>query len=68
MAQWKNFDTSSKILSVKKDGGDVDAITASTITSRAYTQAVANAVAAVLEKGDAVSGASTQSQEGPKDE
>ena len=33
-----------KILSVKKDGGDVDAITASTITSRAYTQAVANAL------------------------
>ena len=47
MAQWKGFDPSSKILSVKKDGGDVDAITASTITSRAYTQAVANAVAIV---------------------
>ena len=45
MAQWKGFDTTEKILSVKKDGGDVDAITASTITSRAYTQAVANAVA-----------------------
>ena len=27
-------------MSVKKDGGDVDAITASTITSRAYTEAV----------------------------
>ncbi|MBR1569392.1 MAG: RnfABCDGE type electron transport complex subunit G [Bacteroidales bacterium] len=46
MAQWKGFDPSVKILSVKKDGGDVDAITASTITSRAYTQAVANALAA----------------------
>ena len=33
-----------KKLSVKKDGGDVDAITASTITSRAYTLAVVNAL------------------------
>ena len=46
MAQWEGFDPSRKILSVKKDGGDVDAITASTITSRAYTDAVKNAVAA----------------------
>ena len=44
MAQWKGFDPSVKILSVKKDGGDVDAITASTITSRAYTEAVKTAV------------------------
>lgn len=34
-------------LKVTQDGGDVDAITASTITSRAYTLAVANAVALV---------------------
>jgi len=47
MAQWKGFDPSAKILSVKKDGGDVDAITASTITSRAYAEAVKNAVNAV---------------------
>ena len=47
MAQWKGFDPSQKILSVKKDGGDVDAITASTITSRAYTLAVKNACEAV---------------------
>lgn len=46
MAQWRGFDTNEKILSVKKDGGDVDAITASTITSRAYTLAVKNAVEA----------------------
>lgn len=44
--QWKGLDPGKKILSVKKDGGDIDAITASTITSRAYTQAVLNAVAA----------------------
>ena len=44
MGQWKGFDPSIKKLSVKKDGGDVDAITASTITSRAYTLAVENAL------------------------
>ncbi len=42
--QFKNFDPSSKKLAVKKDGGDVDAITASTITSRAYADGVALAV------------------------
>jgi len=42
--QWKGFKGN---LAVKKDGGDVDAITASTITSRAYTKAVAQAVALV---------------------
>ena len=36
-----------KSLKVTKDGGDVDAITASTITSRAYALAVSNAVAVV---------------------
>lgn len=45
-AQFEGFDPSAKKLVVKKDGGDVDAITASTITSRAYTLAVANAVKA----------------------
>ena len=44
MNQWKGFNPSIKKLSVKKDGGDVDAITASTITSRAYTLAVENAL------------------------
>ena len=29
---------------MKKDGGDIDAITASTITSRAFTKAVEQAV------------------------
>ncbi len=41
--QFERFDTSSKVLSVRKDGGDVDAITASTITSRAYCKALQNA-------------------------
>ena len=44
MSQWKGFDPSVKKLTVTKDGGDVDAITASTITSRAYAQAVENAL------------------------
>ena len=43
-SQFKGFDPAAKKLSVKKDGGDVDAITASTITSRAYTQGLALAV------------------------
>ena len=44
--QFKGFDPAAKILTVKKDGGDIDAITASTITSRAYSLAVKNAVEA----------------------
>ena len=45
-SQWQGFDPSVKKLTVTKDGGDVDAITASTITSRAYALAVENALAA----------------------
>jgi len=44
IGQFNGFDSASRKLSVKKDGGDIDAITASTITSRAYTLAVSNAV------------------------
>ena len=51
MAQWKGFNPAEKILKVKKDNGDVDAITASTITSRAYTLAVENAVNALKSIG-----------------
>ncbi len=46
MGQWKGMDLSSCNLAVRQDGGDIDAITASTITSRAYTRAVAQAVEA----------------------
>jgi len=42
--QFKGFDPAQKTLAVKKDGGDVDAITASTITSRAYAEGLALAV------------------------
>jgi electron transport complex protein RnfG len=50
-------------LAVRKDGGDVDALTAATITSRAYVDAVARAFNAMMEtkgetKIDAASGAS----------
>lgn len=62
--QFKNLDPSVKKLSVKKDGGDIDAITAATITSRAYTEAVALAVsiskAIKGEKVDAVEGATSK--------
>lgn len=51
MAQWKGLNPAEKILAVKKDNGDIDAITASTITSRAYTLAVKNAVEAVKTLG-----------------
>ena len=44
ISQFQGFDPSVKALAVKKDGGDLDAITASTITSRAYALAVSNAV------------------------
>lgn len=48
-------------LTVSKDGGEVDAITASTITSRAFLRAVNAAYAALSEKNeDAQSGASVQ--------
>ena len=42
--QFKGLDPTIKTLEVTKDGGDIDAITASTITSRAFTDGVATAV------------------------
>ena len=42
--QFKGLDPTVKTLEVTKDGGDIDAITASTITSRAFTHGVATAV------------------------
>ena len=44
MAQWQNLNPAEKVLAVTKEGGSIDAITASTITSKAYTKAVANAL------------------------
>lgn len=46
---------------VSKDGGDIDAITASTITSRAFLEAVSNAYKAYMDKPiDVMSGSSTK--------
>ena len=42
--QFKGFDPHARKLDVTKDGGDIDAITASTITSRAFVNGVATAV------------------------
>ena len=56
-------------LAVKKDGGDVDALTAATISSRAYVEAIKraynayNEVAGATEEIDTVT-AATQTQEG----
>ena len=47
-------------LTVSKDGGDIDAITASTITSRAFLEAVYNAYKAYMDHPiDALSGSTT---------
>lgn len=52
-------------LKVSKDGGQVDAITASTITSRAFLKAINEAYAAYQKKNtDATSGASKQNKKG----
>lgn len=58
-------DLSQEKLAVSKDGGNVDAITASTITSRAFLEAVNKAYAAYANtiSGDATSGATTDGKE-----
>ena len=62
-------------LTVKKDGGDVDALTAATISSRAYAEAVAVAYEAFKVAcgwqsvaGDVATGASKQEQKGGQNE
>lgn len=49
--QFNGKDPSTFKLKVKKDGGDVDAITAATITSRAFCDAVEKAYQAILKGG-----------------
>ena len=57
--------TDGKPLTVNKDGGDVDAITASTITTRAFLLAVNHAYAAYAKQdADALSGATKKAQDG----
>lgn len=64
--QFEGKDPQSFRLSVKKDGGDVDAITASTISSRAYLDAVQRAYNTVFAGSalSAVSGASSTKKGG----
>ena len=50
-------------LTVKKDGGEVDAITASTITSRAFLRCVNSAYEALSTQEDAQTGATQQCKE-----
>ena len=49
--QFKGKNPENFQLKVSKDGGDVDAITASTISSRAYCDAVERAYKAYMEGG-----------------
>ena len=58
------------LLAVSKDGGKVDAITASTITSRAFLNAVNGAYAAFAgqEQTDSSTGATPQNVEQPADD
>lgn len=62
-------------MTVKKDGGDIDALTAATISSRAYAEAVAVAYEAFKvacgwqsEAGDVATGASKQAEKGGNNE
>lgn len=55
---------SQKTLKLKNDGGDIDAITASTITSRAFLEAVNKAYSAYMENADSNSGATSDSTSG----
>ena len=58
------MDPGQNNMTVKKDGGEVDAITASTITSRAFLRAVNEAYAAMAPQAeDAQSGATTPHHE-----
>lgn len=52
----------SNKLYVSKDGGEIDAITAATISSRAFLEAVANAYNAFTDSQDATSGATKQAE------
>ena len=53
----------AKNLTVSKDGGNVDAITAATISSRAFLRAINKAYAAYMGSADAHSGATKQVKE-----
>ncbi len=75
LASFKDKNASEINMTVKKDGGDVDALTAATISSRAYTEAVAVAYEAFkvacgwqTTAGDVATGASQQAEKGGNNE
>lgn len=78
LASFRGKNPADMKMAVKKDGGDVDALTAATISSRAYVDAMARAYAALTEirdgeiAADTASGAtcneSQQTQEGEENE
>jgi len=49
--QFQDKNPANFVLKVKKDGGDVDAITAATISSRAFCDAVSRAYTTIKEEG-----------------
>ncbi|MBP5210420.1 MAG: RnfABCDGE type electron transport complex subunit G [Bacteroidales bacterium] len=61
--QFKGFNPAEKVLKVHQEGGDVDAITASTITSKAFTSAVSSAYDVYRQlKGDSADGVTSATQ------
>ena len=75
LASLKGKDAAQVNLTVKKDGGDIDALTAATISSRAYAEAVAIAYEAYkvasgkqATAGDVATGATKQAEKGGENE
>ncbi len=63
IAQFISKNPGKNNIAVKKDGGEVDAITAATISSRAFTDAVQRAYNAYKNSADAESGATVIKQD-----
>ena len=75
LASLKGKDAAQVKMTVKKDGGDIDALTAATISSRAYAEAVAIAYEAYkvasgkqATAGDVATGATKQAEKGGENE
>ena len=75
LASLKDKNAAQINMTVKKDGGDIDALTAATISSRAYAEAVAVAYEAFkvacgwqTEAGDVATGATKQAEKGGDNE
>lgn len=75
LVSFKGKDAAQVKMTVKKDGGDIDALTAATISSRAYAEAVAVAYEAYkvasgkqATAGDVATGATKQAEKGGENE